>query len=95
MGSQNIASYFSCPDVCRRKLGGLQEKDRLLIAHQIEENGSVDVGRKNRGQNLDDNELGYLRWRGSNHEGTPFGSGMENHYMVAEQEREKYGDGPD
>ena len=71
MGSQNIASYFSCPDANRRKLGELQEKDCLPIAHQVEENESAVVDRKNCGHNLD--------------------PGMENNYMVAEQERVRHG----
>ena len=45
MGSQDPASYFSCPNEYRRKLGELQDKDRSLSAHQVEENGSPAVGR--------------------------------------------------
>ena len=50
----------------------------------MEKNGSADDGRKKRGENVDDYELGY---RGSGHEGLSIYSGMENHVMVAEQKR--------
>ena len=61
MGGQNIASYLSCWDVCWWNWGGLQEEDDLFFAHQVEENGSADDGRKSRGQILDDYELCFLR----------------------------------
>ena len=34
------------------------------------------------GQDLDDYELGFLRWRGFCDEGTPLGLRMENQFMV-------------
>ena len=57
-----FSSYLSCSDVYRWKLGGVQEEDGLIFADQVEENGSADDSRKNRGHNLDEYELGYLRW---------------------------------
>ena len=41
------------------KLGWLQAEDSSSSAHQVEENGSVDDGRKHSEQNVDDCELGY------------------------------------
>ena len=62
MGSQIPTSYLSFSEVHTRKLGEFQEKDCPLIAHQMEEDAFADVGRKKCGQNLDDYELGHLRW---------------------------------
>ena len=61
----------------------------------MEENGSADVSRK-----IVDKLWTTMNWaiydgEVSNHEGTPLDSGMENHYMVAEQERVEHDDGPD
>ena len=92
-GGQNLASYLSCSDVCRRKLGGLLEEESLFFAHQVEEDGSANNSRKGRGQNLDDYELGCLRWSVSGHEGTSLYFGTENQYMVAEQECVRYEEG--
>ena len=50
MGGQNLASYLSCSDVCRRMLGASQEEDNLFFAHQVEENGSAHRSRKDRGK---------------------------------------------
>ena len=61
LGGWPVASRFSSQDVCGgRKLGWLQAEDSSFFAHQMEEDGSSDVGRKNSGQHLDDHELDYL-----------------------------------
>ena len=85
---------LSCPYECWRKLGGLREEDSLFFTHQVKETGSSVAGRKNFGQDTDDNELNCVGWKSSNHAGTSLDPGMENHYMVPEQERVEHGEGP-
>ena len=38
--------------------------------------------------------MNCLRWSGSGHAGTTLDPGMENHFMVAEQERVEHDEGP-
>ena len=44
--SQNYASYLSCLDACRRKLGGNRIRTAQSLRKQMEENRSADAGRK-------------------------------------------------
>ena len=61
MGCQDIASYFLGQDACRRKLGWLQEEDGPFFAHQVEEDGSADVGRKIVNWAIYDGEVPVMR----------------------------------
>ena len=38
--------------------------------------------------------MNCLRWSGSGHAGSTLDPGMENHFMVAEQERVEHDEGP-
>ena len=82
------------PRCMREKAGLVQAEDSSLFQYQMQEMGPADVVRKNGGQILDDYELVYLSWRGSDHEGFALYSGMENHVMVAERQRMGYEQGP-
>ena len=76
------------------ELGRPPEESVTDHACQMEEKRFAHSGRVHRGENLEDHDLGYLRWRGSGHEGTSIYSGMKNYDMVAEQKRVEHEDGP-
>ena len=94
MGIKDPAPHSQTQNERGRELGRLTEKDVTDHACQMEEKRFADHGPEERGENLEDYDLGCVWWRGSVREGTSICSGMERNDMVAEQKRVEHDDGP-
>ena len=86
MRSPDPASHFSSPHDSRRKLGELQDKDRLVAAHQVEKRVCRRWSKKNV-----DKIWTTTNWAIYDGKGTAFDSVMEDHYMVAKQKCVEHG----